>query len=41
MIPPMANQESTMLSMAERGEIKTLEDRWLVAIEQPDVDRTN
>ncbi len=28
-----------MLSMAERGEIKSLEDRWLAAIEQPNADR--
>jgi len=35
----MANQESTMRGMAERGETQALEDRWLVAIESPDADR--
>ena len=29
-----------MLNLAERGEIKALEDRWLDAIEKPDADHS-
>ncbi|MBP7934140.1 MAG: GreA/GreB family elongation factor [Phycisphaerae bacterium] len=38
---PMANQGSTLTELAQRGDLRTLDDRWLMAIDHPNGDQAD